>query len=221
VALPYARSACKGNEIAAIKALLETLALKGCIVTIDALGCQTDIAQKIVDRGGDYLLALKDNQGHLAQALREFFEEGETNGFGALPVSRHETVEKDHGRIEIRRAVWVSHLDWMDRAIRQHWPKRSGVGLTKRSREIRGKTSSEWSYYIGSKGIAGAKALAQAARAHWSIENHLHWVLDVTFREDDCRVRKDHAPQNRRATTRLSRLLPRACAYFLNAIALC
>jgi predicted transposase YbfD/YdcC len=101
----------KGNEIAAIQALLETLALKGCIVAIDALGCQTDIAQKIVDRGGDDLLAVKDNQGHLAQALREFFEEAETNGLGALPVSRHETVEKDHGRIEIRQAVWVSHLD--------------------------------------------------------------------------------------------------------------
>jgi predicted transposase YbfD/YdcC len=185
----------KGNEIAAIKALLETLALKGCIVTIDALG-QTDIAQKIVDRGGDYLLAVKDNQGHLAEALREFFEEGETNGFGTLPVSRHETIEKDHGRIEIRQAVWVNQLDWMDRALRQHWPKLSGVGLIKRSREIRGKTSTEWSYYIGSKGIAEAEAFAKAARAHWGIENRLHWVLDVTFREDNCRVRKDHAPQN-------------------------
>jgi predicted transposase YbfD/YdcC len=93
---------------------------------------------------------------------------------GALPVSRHETIEKDPGRIEIRQAVWVSRLDWMDRAIRQHWPKRSSVGLIKRSREIRGKTSTEWSYYIGSKGIAGAEAFARAARAHWSIENRLH-----------------------------------------------
>jgi predicted transposase YbfD/YdcC len=124
------------------------------------------------------------------------------------------------------------------------------VGLTKHSREIRGKTLTEWSYYIDSKGIAGAEAFAQAARAHWSIENRLHWVLDVTFREDDCRVRKDHAPQNlstlrkfvlsllrqdaqypkrslalslqnRRAMTRLSRFPPQACAYSLNAIALC
>ena len=186
----------KGHEIAALKALLETLALKGCIVTIDAIGCQTEIAQKIVDRGGDSLLTVKDNQGHLAQTLREFFEEAETNGLGALPVSRHETIEKDHGRIETRQAVWVSRLDWMDRSIRQHWPKLSGVGLMKRSREIHGKTSTEWSYYIGSKGIAGAEAFARAARAHWGIENRLHWVLDVSFREDECRVRKDHAPQN-------------------------
>jgi predicted transposase YbfD/YdcC len=84
----------------------------------------------------------------------------------------------------------------MDRSIRQRWPKLSGVGLMKRSRDIHGKSSTEYSYYIGSKGIAGAEAFAQAARAHWGIENRPHWVLDVTFREDACRVRKDHAPQN-------------------------
>ena len=186
----------KGNEIAAIKALLGTLTLKGCIVTIDAIGCQTEIAQKIADQGGDYLLAVKDNQGNLANALRDFFGDADAGGFGVLPVSRYETVEKNHGRIEIRRALWVSDLNWLDRPIRQHWPKLAGVGMLERTRAINGKTSTERAFYIGSKGIADAQTFANAARSHWGIENSLHWVLDVTFREDDCRVRKGHAPQN-------------------------
>ncbi len=186
----------KGNEIAAIKALLDTLSLKDCIVTLDALGCQTEIAQKIVDRGGDYLLAVKDNQGQLAEALRDFFTEADAGGFGALPVSRSEMVEKDHGRIETRSAWWVSDLAWLDRPLRQHWPKLAGVSMMERTREINGKTSSERAFYIGSKGITDAETFARAARSHWGVENRLHWVLDVTFREDDCRVRKGHAPQN-------------------------
>jgi predicted transposase YbfD/YdcC len=186
----------KGHEIAAIKALLDTLMLKGCIVTIDAIGCQTEIAQRVVDQGGDYLLAVKDNQGNLAAALREFFADGQVGGFGALAVSRYETVEKDHGRIETRSAIWVTELSWLDRPLRQHWPKLAGVGMVERRREIGGKVSTEWAFYIGSKGIGCAETFAKAARAHWGIENRLHWVLDVTFREDDCRVRKGHGPQN-------------------------
>ncbi len=186
----------KGNEIAAIKALLDTLVLKGCIVTIDAIGCQTEIAQKIVDQGGDYLLAVKDNQGTLADALRDFFAEGTVGGFGSLLLSRYDTVEKDHGRIETRSALWVTDLAWLDRSIRQHWPKLTGVGMLERRREINGKTSIEQAFYIGTKGILNAEVFGKAARSHWGIENRLHWVLDVTFREDDCRVRKGHAPQN-------------------------
>ena len=186
----------KGNEIAAIKALLDTLVLKGCIVTIDAIGCQTGIAQKIVDQGGDYLLAVKDNQGTLADALRDFFAEGMVGGFGSLPLSQYDMVEKDHGRIETRRALWVTDLAWLDRSIRQHWPKLTGVGMIERRRETNGKTSIEQAFYIGSKAILSAEVFGKAARSHWGIENRLHWVLDVTFREDDCRVRKGHAPQN-------------------------
>ena len=186
----------KGNEIPAIKALLDTLALKGCIVTIDAIGCQTEIAQKILDRGGDYLLAVKDNQETLANALREFFAEGEAAGFGSLPVSRYQSIEKDHGRIETRQALWVTDLSWLHTPLRQHWPKLAGIGMIERQREINGKTSYERAFYIGSKGIASAESFAKAARSHWGIENSLHWVLDVIFREDDCRVRKDHAPHN-------------------------
>ena len=186
----------KGNETTAIKTLLETLVLKGCIVTIDAMGCQTDIAEKIVAQGGDYLLAVKDNQGRLADALRDFFDDGEEGGFGVLPVSHGQTVEKDHGRIETRTALWVRDLSWMDQSIRQHWPKLAGVGALERRREINGKISIERAFYIGSKGILDAEVFAHAARGHWEIENRLHWMLDVTFREDDCRVRKGHGPQN-------------------------
>lgn len=186
----------KGNEIPAIKALLDTLALKGCIVTIDAIGCQTEIAQKILDRGGDYLLAVKDNQETLAQALREFFADGACAGFGTLPVGRDLTVEKDHGRIETRQALWVADLSWLDKPLRQHWPKLAGVGMIERRREINGTVSMERAFYIGSQGITSAESFAKAARSHWGIENSLHWVLDVTFREDDCRVRKAHAPHN-------------------------
>ena len=186
----------KGNEIPAIKALLDTLALKGCIVTIDAIGCQTEIAQKILDRGGDYLLAVKDNQKDLADALREFFAEGETWGFGSLTISHYQSIEKDHGRIETRQAMWVSDLSWLDKKLRDHWPQLAGIGMIERQREINGTVSIERAYYIGSQGITSAESFAQAARDHWGIENSLHWVLDITFREDDCRVRKDQAPHN-------------------------
>ena len=186
----------KGNEIPAIKALLDTLALKGCIVTLDAIGCQTEIAQKILDRGGDYLLAVKDNQKDLADALREFFAEGETWGFGSLTISHYQSIEKDHGRIETRQAMWVNDLSWLDKKLRDHWPKLAGIGMIERQREINGTVSIERAYYIGSQGITSAESFAQAARDHWGIENSLHWVLDITFREDDCRVRKDQAPHN-------------------------
>jgi predicted transposase YbfD/YdcC len=199
----------KGNEIPAIKALLDTLYLKGCIVTIDAIGCQTEIAQKIVDQGGDYLLAVKDNQEKLADALREFFADGAANGYGRLPVSEFSTVEKDHGRIETRMAYWVANLSWLDRPIRKHWPKLSGVGMIERTRDIDGKQSTEQAFYIGTKGIADAETFANAVRSHWGIENSLHWVLDVTFREDDCRVRKGHAPQNFSALRKLALALLR------------
>jgi predicted transposase YbfD/YdcC len=186
----------KGHELAGIKALLDTLMLKGCIVTIDALGCQTDIAEKIIERGGHYLLAVKDNQPNLSEALQEFFAEGREHGFGALALSRFETIEKDHGRIETRRYLWVSELNWLDRPIRHNWKKLAGVGMVERIREINGKTSTEHAFYIGSAGITSAETFAQSARAHWGIENSLHWVLDVIFREDDCRVRLGHAPRN-------------------------
>jgi predicted transposase YbfD/YdcC len=154
------------------------------------------IARKILDRGRDYLLAVKDNQETLAKALREFFSDGETAGFGMLPVDRFQSVEKDHGRIESRRAMWVTNLSWLDKKFQTHWPKRAGVGMIERRRDINGTVSKERAFSIGSKGVTSAASFANAARSHWGIENSLHWVLDVTFREDVCRARKDHAPHN-------------------------
>ena len=186
----------KGHEIVAIKALLEALTLKDCTVTIDAIGCQREIAEKIIQQGGDYLLALKANQGTLFNRVAEFYAEGQRHGFGRLAVSRFETLEKDHGRIETRRHVWVGKLDWMEPSLRDDWKNLAGVGMVERQREIKGQVSVERTFYIGSKGIGSAQALAEAARGHWGVENRLHWVLDVTFREDECRVRTGHAPRN-------------------------
>ena len=186
----------KGHEIVAIKALLEALTLKDCTVTIDAIGCQREIAEKIVKQGGDYLLALKANQGTLFDSVAAFYAEGQRHGFGSLAVSRFETLEKDHGRIETRRYVWVGKLDWMEPSLRDDWSNLAGVGMVERQREIKGKVSVERTFYIGSQGVSSAQALAEAARGHWGVENRLHWVLDVTFREDECRVRTGHAPRN-------------------------
>lgn len=186
----------KGHELAGIKSLLDCLMLKGCIVTIDAIGCQTEIAQKILDRGGDYLLAVKNNQSTLCTALCEFFDEGAAAGFGKLPLSRWQTLEKDHGRIELRRALWVTDLYWLDPAIKARWPKLAGVGMIERQRDVAGKVTTERVLYIGSQGIGSAEVFANAVRSHWGVENGLHRTLDVTFREDDSRVRKDHGAQN-------------------------
>jgi len=132
--------------------------LRGCIVTLDAIGCQTEIAQKITDQGGDYLLAVRDNQGRLADALRDFFAQADLGGVGSLPVSQYETLEKDHGRIEIRRAVWVGKLNWLDQPIRERWPRLAGVGMLERSRIINGRSTLERAFYIGSRGLADAGA---------------------------------------------------------------
>ena len=113
-----------------------------------------------------------------------------------MPLSRDETIGQDQGRLETRRARWISDLTWRDRPRQLHWPKLAGVGLIERSREIKGRRSTERAFYSGAKGIVDAETFAKAARSHGGIENKLHGVLDVTFREDDCRVRKDHAPQN-------------------------
>ncbi len=118
----------KGHEIVAIKALLEALKLKDCTVTIDATGCQKEIAEKIIEQGGNYLLALKANQGTLFEAVAQFYAEGYRHGFGSLALSRFETLEKDHGRIETRRHVWVSKLDWMEPSLRGDWKNLAGAG---------------------------------------------------------------------------------------------
>jgi predicted transposase YbfD/YdcC len=192
VVLGQVKTSEKSNEITAIPELLELVDVKGALVTIDAAGTQTDIAAKIVEKGGDYLLAVKGNQPTLQRSIVEHFTGADRNDalFGVF-----ETEERTHGRHEIRRA-WVSHtVSVIDTAER--WSKLSSLVRVESTRTVKGKpTSVENRYFICSrKGINAIDALA-SVRGHWSIENELHWVLDVAFREDDCRVRADNAAAN-------------------------
>lgn len=178
----------KSNEITAVPKLLELLTLKGRIVTLDAMHCQRATAAAISDRGGDYALALKGNQGTLFDDVRLFVEDAET-----IPADTHTTTDGDHGRIEIRRHSVITDIDWLK--TRHHWPGLAAIGKVVRTRESRAKTSTETTYYLISDAW-DAQTFARIIRAHWSIENSLHWVLDVTMREDAARNRLDNGPEN-------------------------
>ncbi len=196
LALGQAKVDEKSNEITAIPKLLQLLDLAGCIVTIDAMGCQTEIARGIVEAEADYLLAVKENQGNLYEDVRDLFQGAEEFGFEGVPYDFARTVNKNHGRIETR-LCWVitdpTCLDYIQN--RQQWANLNAVVKVTAHRETGEGTSVQSRYYITS--LAGqAKTLLEATRSHWSIENNLHWSLDVTFREDLSRVRKDHGPQN-------------------------
>jgi predicted transposase YbfD/YdcC len=186
----------KSNEITAIPRLLELLELKGCIVTIDAMGCQKEIAQGILDRGADYVLAVKQNQGALYEDLKDLFEEAEATGFEGVPYDYATTLNKNHGRLEKRECWAVSDpgcLDYLSTG--KEWPGlRSAVKVVGR-REAETGITVQPRYFISSLDVSAEQLLA-TVRAHWSIENSLHWSLDVTFKEDQSRVRKDHGPQN-------------------------
>ena len=194
--LRQVKTAEKSNEITAIPQLLPMLELKGCIVTIDAMGCQQEIAQGILDRGAGYVLALKENQGQLYEDVRDLFEGAEEFGFGGVPHDYATTLNKDHGRIE-RRECWTisdpSCLEYLSAG--QDWPGLRSVVKVVGRRETPAGTTVQPRYYISSLD-APAERLLKVVRTHWSIENSLHWSLDVTFGEDHCRIRKDHAPQN-------------------------
>lgn len=186
----------KSNEITAIPRLLELLELNGCIVTIDAMGCQKEIAQGILDRGADYLLAVKENQGRLYQDVRDLFGGAEELGWDGVPYDYATTLNKGHGRIE-RRECWAisdpSCLGYLSTG--GDWPGLRSVVKVVGRRDTDTGITVQPRYYISSLDVS-AERLLEAVRAHWSIENSLHWSLDVTFREDQSRVRKDHSPQN-------------------------
>ena len=186
----------KSNEITAIEELLPALALEDAVVTIDAMGCQTAIAAQIAELGGDYVLAVKDNQPHLAEALRDFFST--LNGPGCIPrtFSLHETLDKGHGRIETRRCIAVGELDWLDLlGLKGRWAKIASVACIESTREIGDKIETDKRYVISSL-PADSQRILHAARSHWGIENGLHWCLDVTFGEDASSIRLRNAAQN-------------------------
>ena len=199
----------KSNELTAIPVLLEALMLKGVIVTIDAMGTHSHIAQLIRDKEADYVLAVKDNQPKLAESITAFFEIGQTEGWKHCTHSFVETVEKDHGRIEVRRCWAFDHLPCLSDP--EQWPDLKMFGVIESERTINGKTSLERRLYIGSI-PADAAVLSNAVRDHWGIENSVHWCLDVALNDDQMRARTKNAGANlaiiRRLVLNLFRLDP-------------
>jgi predicted transposase YbfD/YdcC len=189
----------KSNEITAIPQLLDLLDLHGALVTIDAMGCQKDIAEKIVAGGGDYLLAVKDNQPHLLEDIQECLCQA-LDGVG-LKYDSHTTTERGHGRQETRTYVIVHEPDTLrDRAA---WRQLNVVGMCIREREVGGKKTDEVHYFIGSRRMT-ARKYGVALRSHWGIENNLHWQLDLTFDEDSNRVQRRHGAENLAIVRRLA-----------------
>jgi len=191
--LGQVKTDAKSNEITAIPKLLEVLALAGRIVTIDAMGCQTNIARAIHAKGGDYVLSLKGNHGLFHDEIKTFFEDALAHGFQGLPHSAAQTVDGDHGRIEVRR-VWATEaIAWL--ADRDRWPGLRSLVLVEAERTVQDHTTRERRLFISSL-PADAARLARVVRSHWAIENSLHWVLDVAMNQDRTRIRTDHAPDN-------------------------
>jgi len=183
----------KSNEITAIPELLEVLDISGCIVTIDAMGCQKKIAGKIIEKDADYILALKGNQGNLAKEVEAFFTEADKNSYNGMSVDFYETKDVNHGRIEYRRYWLTDDIDGI--AGTESWPGLKTVGMVESERHVDDDVSIEYRYYISSI-ENDAKKFGDGVRAHWGIENSLHWVLDIAFREDESRVRTGNAPEN-------------------------
>lgn len=198
----------KSNEITAIPELLRVLELKGCIVTIDAMGCQKEIAAQIAAKQADYVLALKGNHANALKEIEEFFTDA------VLPCATQpadticpgtmdffQTVEKDHGRIETRRYWHSTHIDWFQ--DKRLWRNLQSIGMVESIRRVKGKNSIERRYYLSSLTL-NAKTFAKAVRGHWGVENPLHWTLDVTFREDQSRARSKYAAQNLASLRRIA-----------------
>lgn len=180
----------KSNEIKAVPELLEMLDVKGCIVTVDAMGTQKEIAEKIQDKGGDYVMALKGNHELVHKEVQSYWSDGD------LPESdyhSYETADKGHGRIEIRRYRISGKIDWF--ADKKQWKGLQSIGMVESERTVGEQTTIERRYYLTSL-KADAGELARAVRGHWSIENQLHWSLDVSFHEDQCRVRLRRSAEN-------------------------
>src|SRR5499425_3544824 len=197
--LGQVKVADKSNEIVAIPALLKMMAIEGAVITIDAMGCQRNIARKVLNKKADYILALKGNQGTLREDVELFAVEQNANGFRDTKITRHETVDGDHGRIETRTYTAIHDVAWLQE--RHQWPGLQGVVMVESERVIPGasretdKIECKTRFYITSL-LWVASLLGPAIRAHWMVENGLHWVMDMMFRDDECPIRTDHAPAN-------------------------
>lgn len=186
----------KGRELDAIEKLLEVLDLNGAVVTLDAIGCQRKIARKILDAKGHYVLQVKANQSLLQNAIARLINEARLEGFAGLRSQSDQQVDGDHGRIETRTV----HVTWDVKflgKIASKWPGLRSIIAVHRQRELNGQTSSEWHYYISSLDARRtARQMGDYTRGHWSVENNLHWQLDVSFNEDQRRIRKGHGAEN-------------------------
>ena len=185
--LGQVKAAEKSNEIIAIPKLLDMLAIEGAIVTIDAMGCQRDIAQKIVNNKADYVLALKGNQGTIREDVEVFVAEQQASGFADTKISQDRTVDGDHGRIETRTTTVIHNVEWLRK--RHNWLGLKSIVMVESSREIPGsapgteKLEHETRFYITSLALL-AGLLWPIVRSHWAVENSLHWVMDMIFRDD-------------------------------------
>jgi len=191
--LGQVRTADHSNEITAIPTLLDLLKIKGAIVTIDAAGCQTDIAEKIRKKKADYVFAVKGNQGTLLEDAQFAFAEIEQQDLDDGWVDYEKTVDKGHGRIEIREYYHTDEIAWSKRI--KDFPGARSFGMVRSTRIIGDKRTTETRYYISSL-LMNAKQFGHAVRTHWSVENNLHWTLDMTFREDDSRMRTGYSAEN-------------------------
>jgi predicted transposase YbfD/YdcC len=182
----------KSNEIVAIPKLLDMLAIEGAIITIDAMGCQREIARKIIGKKADYVLALKGNQGTLREDVELFANEQKANNFKDTTISQDKSVDGDHGRIETRRTTVFHDIGWLQES--HDWPGLKAVVMIESEREIGAKVERETRFYITSS-TDKADKLGTVVRHHWAVES-MHWLMDCLFRDDECRIRSEHAPAN-------------------------
>jgi predicted transposase YbfD/YdcC len=196
VVLGQLKVKAKSNEMKVIPELLKLLDVSGCIVTVDALNCQTKIASQIKAQNADYIFAVKENQGKLYAELKDLFDGCQVEKFKQVPHGHDRTVEKGHGRIEIRECWTLSDPEFLEYVQqRPYWAGLQTVVMVCAERRINGKRSRSIRYYISSL-ANDAKRILQSIRQHWEIENKLHWVLDIAFREDESRLRKGNGPEN-------------------------